>query len=305
MQEDWKQFVPDVTFELIPIKNLVSNQNYQRNISLTHVDRTAEHFDLHQINLVKVSRRNGINYVFNGQHTIETVVRVSGSRDTPVWCMIYNDLDYETEADIFANQMRFTKSLSPYEIFAANIEAGNPLQLTIKALVESYSLTITSNNKAPGAVNAVSAMESIYTKYGYHVLDETLFLCISAWEGDPVSFTGSMLKGIAKLITTFGDNLQPELFVERLGRVSAKEITRNARDRHNGSLGFAEALLTYYNRKTKHPLHWSKLYNTKTENEESDESSDIDDQENASTDDQYDNVDLLSSMKRETPIISG
>lgn len=52
---------------------------------------------------VKVSRRDGINYVFNGQHTIEIVALVSGSRDTPVWCMIYDELCYEHEADIFAS----------------------------------------------------------------------------------------------------------------------------------------------------------------------------------------------------------
>ena len=28
------EFVPDVHFELIPIRNLVSNQQYQRNLSL-------------------------------------------------------------------------------------------------------------------------------------------------------------------------------------------------------------------------------------------------------------------------------
>ena len=89
MQEDYSQFVPDVTFEKIPIKNLVSNQAYQRNISHIHVSRTADNFNLRQINPVKVSRRDGINYVFNGQHTAETVARVSGSRDTPVWCMVY------------------------------------------------------------------------------------------------------------------------------------------------------------------------------------------------------------------------
>ena len=92
MQEDYSQFVPDVTFEKIPIKNLVSNQAYQRNLSHTHVSRTADNFNLRQINPVKVSRRDGINYVFNGQHTIEIVARVSGSRDTPVWCMIFDDL---------------------------------------------------------------------------------------------------------------------------------------------------------------------------------------------------------------------
>ena len=94
-------FIPNVHFELIPISNLVSNQVYQRSLSMPHVKKTVEHFDPKQINPVKVSRRDGINYVFNGQHTIEIIATVSGSRETPVWCMVYEDLDYETEADIF------------------------------------------------------------------------------------------------------------------------------------------------------------------------------------------------------------
>ena len=63
--------------------------------------KAIEDFDLNQINPVKVSRRDGVNYVFNGQHTIEIVATVSGSRETPVWCMIYDSLDYKNEADIF------------------------------------------------------------------------------------------------------------------------------------------------------------------------------------------------------------
>ena len=86
--------------------------------------------------------RDGINYVFNGQHTIEIVAAVSGSRETPVWCMIYDDLSYEHEADIFANQQKYVKSLIPYEVFTANIEAGNNTQLMIRDLIESYGLTI-------------------------------------------------------------------------------------------------------------------------------------------------------------------
>ena len=45
-----------------------------------------------------MERRDGVNYVFNGQHTAEIVAMVSGSRDTPVWCMIYDDLEYTAEA---------------------------------------------------------------------------------------------------------------------------------------------------------------------------------------------------------------
>lgn len=83
---------------------------------------------------MKVSRRDGVNYVFNGQHTIEIVALVSGSRDTPVWCMIYDELVYEHEADIFANQQKFVKRLSPYEVFTANLEAG----MTISLLSEIF-----------------------------------------------------------------------------------------------------------------------------------------------------------------------
>ena len=106
----FEQYVPNVHFEQIPIKNLVSNQEYQRNLSQLHIKRTADHFDLYQINPVKVSRRNGINYVINGQHTIEIVAEVSGSRDTPVWCMVYDDLEYQQEADVFANQQKYERN---------------------------------------------------------------------------------------------------------------------------------------------------------------------------------------------------
>ena len=51
--EDYSMFVPNVHFEQIPIKNLVSNQEYQRNISEQHVLNAAAHFDLYQINPVK------------------------------------------------------------------------------------------------------------------------------------------------------------------------------------------------------------------------------------------------------------
>lgn len=271
MQDELRDYVPDVSFELIPIKNLVSNQEYQRGLSSAHIKRMVENFDLHQINLVKVSRRNGINLVMNGQHTIETVAAKSGSRETPVWCMIYCDLVYQTEADIFANQMRYTKSLSPYDVFIANVEAGHDEQLMIKSLVESYQMCIAQSSNCLRGICAVSALERIFEKYGYHTLDQTLYLIISTWEGDAVSFSGNMLRGVAKLMNSFGDKLKQDLFVERLGRISPKEITRCAKERRNGSLGFAEALLVYYNKKTKCPLRWNSLYHDDADNTDEDE----------------------------------
>ena len=259
---DYSEFVPNVHFEQIPIKDLVSNQDYQRNLSLGHINRAAENFDLYQINPVKVSRRDGVNYVFNGQHTIEIVALVSGSRETPVWCMIYDDLSYTAEANIFANQQKFVTPLQPYEVFNANVEAGNDTQLIIKSLVESYGLTI-GNKKGPGIICAVSTLENIYTNYGMQTLNRTLRLIIGAWEGDLHSFSANILNAVAKLISVFGDGLNDDIFKEKLGAVSVKQLTRVAKERKSGCMGFAETMIIEYNGKKKsraNRLSMSRLY---------------------------------------------
>lgn len=262
MMNDLSVFVPKVHFEQIPIKNLVSNQEYQRNLSQVHIQRAAENFDLYQINPVKVSRRDGINYVFNGQHTIEIVALVSGSRETPVWCMIYDDLSYQEEADIFANQMKYVKPLSPFEVFIGNIEAGNDKQLIIRDLVESYGLTI-ANRKGPGIINAISTLENIYTNYGYQVLNKVLRLCIATWEGDEYSLSALVMAATAKLLVTYQDVLDEEIFKERLGEMSVKQLLRIAKERRGGCMGVAEAMVITYNGKKKsdaYKLPMAKLY---------------------------------------------
>ena len=275
MTDKYEDFVPNVHFELIPIKDLVSNQEYQRNLSMQHVKKAVANFDLNQINPIKVSRRDGINYVFNGQHTAEIVAMASGSRETPVWCMIYDDLEYNEEADIFANQMKNVKPLLPYEIFNANCEAGSEKELMIKSLVESYNLRISSSS-VPGGICAVGALESIYGKFGYEMLNRVIGLLIMTWEGEPKSFSANMMNGVARLLCAFGDEIKDNIFKEKLGDVSVKEIIKTAKERRAGSLGYSETMLIYYSKRMKNPPSWKKLYGVKsmknhcvTENQES------------------------------------
>ena len=253
------EFVPNVHFELIPIKELVSNQEYQRNLSWTHVKRAVENFDLNQVNPIKVSRRDGINYVFNGQHTAEIIAAVSGSRNTPVWCMVYDDLEYEREADIFANQMKNVKPLSPYDVFNGHCQAGNDKELMISALVESYDLKVSSNT-GPGCICAISALTSIYDKYGYEMLDRVIRLIIMTWEGEQKSFSANIMNGLARFLYAFDDKINETVYKEKLGSVSVKELTKTAKERRAGSLGYAEAMLIFYNKRLKSPLSWESLY---------------------------------------------
>jgi len=243
-------YVPNVHFEQIPIKNLVSNQEYQRNLSRSHIERAVASFNLYQINPVKISRREDINYVFNGQHTIEIVALASGSRGTPVWCMIYDDLSYEHEADIFANQMKFVRPLQPYEIFIANIEAGSDVQLIIRDLVESYGLSI-GKRKSPGVICAVSTLENIFKKHGYHCLNRVLRLIIGAWEGDCDSFSANVLNAVTRLVVVYDEQLSDALFKEKLGAISLKQLIRTGKERRSGFMGVSEVMVLEYNGRRK------------------------------------------------------
>lgn len=128
----------------------------------------------------------------------------------------------------------------------ANVEAGNDKQLIIKALVESFDLRISSNSR-PGAVCCIATLEDIYNKYGYDVLQRVLRLCVITWEGEPDSLSSGILRGITRLICAFGDELKDDTFKEKVGRCSAREISRTARERKAGSIGYAEAMLLQYN----------------------------------------------------------
>lgn len=86
-------------------------------------------------------------------------------------------------------------------------------------------------------------------------------MCISTWEGEQYSLGANMLMGIARLIVSFDEQLSEEQFKERLGQVSVKQLTRTARERRPGSLGYAEAMLMFYNRRCKYRLSMRKLYN--------------------------------------------
>lgn len=257
---DYNRFVPNVTFEKIPIKNLSSNQDYQRPLSESQIVKAVKEFDLYQVNPVKVSRRDGINYVFDGQHTIEIIAQVSQSRDTPVWCMIYDDLFYEHEAQIFADQQKHSRPLTPYDVFIAQLEAGSEKHLMIYDLIKSYNLELASTSKGDGYICAVSALTNIYDKYGFHNLDKTLRLCIGAWQGEKYSLSSGMLTGVARLLSAYGDQLNEETFVNRLSMVSPRVLTRTAKERRPGSLGYAETMLSLYNKKCRYRLPIRLLY---------------------------------------------
>ena len=61
------------------------------------------------------------------------------------------------------------------------------------------------------------------------------------------------------MISAFGSNLDEESFRNRVGKYTAKAISRTARDRRPGIYGYAEAMLILYNGKNKKKLSMRKV----------------------------------------------
>ena len=67
-------------------------------------------------------------------------------------------------------------------------------------------------------------------------------------------------EGNSSVAYVYGETLNDERFKENVGRNSAKTISRTAKDRRAGTLGYAEALVMAYNAKSKYRLPIKTLY---------------------------------------------
>lgn len=68
------------------------------------------------------------------------------------------------------------------------------------------------------------------------------------------------MAGVAKMVVAFGDQLRDETFKEKVGFMSVRQLSRIAKERGAGSLGYAEAMLVAYNRKCRYTLRMTKLH---------------------------------------------
>ena len=74
--------------------------------------------------------------------------------------------------------------------------------------------------------------------------------------------------GIARIVVAYGDTVRDDVFKDHVGRVSVKAIIRAAKERRPGALGYSEAMIIEYNKKSKFRLSLKTLYGGKQTSDE-------------------------------------
>ena len=222
------------TFEIktIPLSSL-SVDGYQRPLNQRRVEEIADHFDLVQWNLPKVS---GAGLVVVGHHRTEAL-RLLLERnqwpfdDIPAGYLQVQvvHLDPADEADLILDDISNVKPWSAYNRHQAALlgrkSPRHQCAVDVQAALDHYSIPLRERQRAKDGVfafMAVAALNSLWASSagnGTEVLDETLRL-VSKWKRDDgYRFEGSLVGGLGLVVRNL---LKSEGHTGRLERVVEK-----------------------------------------------------------------------------------
>ena len=228
LTERQRKCVPDVSFELIPIRNLVSNQNYQRPLSEGHIRKALDEFDVYQINPVKVSRRGGVNYVFDGQHTVLARETLEGKNSVPILCKVYEDLTMCHEAELFARQTGVSSLPTHGERLRANVLAGDDESIDFCRATERSGIQVELTGKRyEWHLSCIGTAMAMYRRLGAELYTDALNIIADSWKGEKDSLRYEIIRAVCEFVRLYKGEYNRMRLVAKLSLTDPKSICDN------------------------------------------------------------------------------
>ena len=172
-------------FAVVALDELHIDESYQRPLQ-NHVKIIARDWNPTKCDPLKINfREDGNLYVWDGQHRLEAA-RLRGIKY--LLCDITVGLTQEQEAELFGCQGMGIKKPDPYDIFKANVCAGEEIDTAIKDMCDIYDLVVNRNNKKAGNLSCLTLVRDIFKKGDEKYFDWVLELLHKArWNEFPQS----------------------------------------------------------------------------------------------------------------------
>jgi hypothetical protein len=217
---------------LIPIKNLISDSRYQRNLRASVIAAIAKNFDPAKLGVLRVSRRGKFLFaVIDGQHRLEALRQLGY---TEVLCSVQDNLTVQDEAECFRTQYENAHDLSPYDLFRASVSAGDQFYMSLNDALNKHNYAV---GRASGArcIAAIGLLTKIASAFGFDTLDKTLGYIDSAWLDDPLVIQSIMLAGMAEFAHRFAEHIDARAFKTRVAKQPPFEMVREFKRRSSGA----------------------------------------------------------------------
>lgn len=231
-------------------KLIISDPSYQRQIDHNRVKRIVSNFNQNLVNPVKVSKRDGRYYVFDGQHTLSALKLKNNGNDLMVECKVYHGLTKEDEAKLFSEQNGISSSVEANARMKALLVAGD---VEITEFYESVMNCGVRMDFTKGAAkNKIVACNSVYKIFKKTTRSEfssILTIIKDAWGGEAESFRKEIIEGVTIFYMEYKNDCDINRLTTQLSKTSPIVIIREGNIyKEGGSKRYAQQILNIYNK---------------------------------------------------------
>lgn len=225
--------------EAVPVAEIAVDHSYQRPLDERRVSRMAAEFDPSLVGVIEVSLRDDGTYrVIDGQHRL-VCVRIAKGMSAAIACNVHTGLTPAEEAQLFFDIDRKRKRLTGWDRWFARRGAGEQIVLDIEQAAANHGLKIDPGAK-PGHLRCVAACEKVVELGGIDLLDETLRICVAAYQGETDSLRAEIVHGVALILAFYPpDTVDVDRLVAGMQAIAARQVSARAaalRETHAGQL---------------------------------------------------------------------
>ena len=222
--------------EMTPYKMEVVNSadidttTYQRKIQKKKVDRIVAEFNERIANEPKLSYRDGIYYVFDGQHTIAARKQRNDGKDLDIVCKVFYDMTEEEEALLFAAQTGVSSKPTPGITLRAK-KIGNDAE-TLAFIKVNEDLDIQpsySDVHGKYRLRCINTARAEYSKIGEKQYREAMKVIVSAWKGRSASFVSEVIVAMCSFVNTYYGEYDRRKLIKKLSFTDPYDIVKAAR----------------------------------------------------------------------------
>jgi len=185
-------------FELLPLKELHSDGTYQRPVSAWAVNHIVFNYRAILYQPLIIGLRKGVYYIIDGQHRKEAGLELGF---TVVPCMVYDTISAAEEAKAFFELQKFRRRITATQQLMARAAYKDPTAVAILDSLVKYKFEIDKYDafavaKRNNVINATGVLEWAYDQGGLKLLDNTLSVLRSAWDGRAAALDATIIRGL-------------------------------------------------------------------------------------------------------------
>ena len=223
---------------------------YQRKLENNRVDKIAAEFNGDIFNEPKISYRDGVYWVFDGQHSIAAWRKYYGGEDKLVTCKVYKGMTWLEECDCFVQQNGIKKDPTTNDKLRAAYNSKDPdvIDMVEKAKLCGFTVDFIQS-QTPTRIICTNTLFRAYKALGAEPYLDMLTAIKEAWYGEDDSVSRAVISGMTAFYKAYYGNFTRAELVKSLKRISPSRIVRDGRQYHNRTNTYAREIAKHYNKK--------------------------------------------------------